>query len=156
MWAIILGWISSAAFSLLSLWATQPKVEHEGPRPCICECAAAFDGPGAEALRALGRQLDRCGPEQLAAHPQSPPAPDCFPGILAAFVGGIAIGLLIGSLFTARFLVPRAFLVQAGYDDIGERARTATRESLPASSSPAGRAGGRGRGRGVYLTAADL
>ena len=63
------------------------------PRPG-CECYCSSD-PSKELLAVINRQLERCGPEQLAtAPPQSTPAQSLLPLLLAG-LSGLLLGILL-------------------------------------------------------------
>ena len=82
------GRLAVAAAVAVGLWWSG------GPGTVQCQCACAGEQTTL-VLDLLGRQLERCGPEQLR---QALPAPcaevsGCFAAPLSAFLGGLALGV---------------------------------------------------------------
>ena len=84
-----------------------------GPRTPVCHCDCGEHG--SEALNILRSQLDRCGPESLAARPCPPcPSARAAASVLAGFalgtvltigLAGFALGFFLGVLSTCYYFV---------------------------------------------------
>ena len=88
------GRVALAAAAAVGLWWSGVG---GGAVQCRCVCSGE-QGPAV--LELLGRQLERCGPEQL--HGQvCPEASGCAAGVFLAFLLGLALGVGATSVFFA-------------------------------------------------------